>query len=65
MGSGFVDRIETELRALTAEPGARLPGERRLAARARSALEGVAVPADLLRLLRTYAADGSPARRSR
>ena len=30
MGDGFVDRIEVELQALSAEPGARLPGDRRL-----------------------------------
>ena len=32
MGDGFVDRIEHELQALSAEPGARLPGDRRLRA---------------------------------
>lgn len=64
MGAGFVDRIETEVRALAAEPGARLPGERRLAKRARTAAEGVSVPADLARLLHEYADHGSPARRS-
>ena len=61
MGPSFVDRIETELRALDAEPGARLPGDRRLAERVRTATEGVSVPAELMALLRDYAEHGSPA----
>jgi len=64
MGAGFVDRIEHELRALTAEPGARLPGARRLEHRRRAASEGVGVPDELMAVLRAYAADGSPARRT-
>ena len=35
MGDGFVDRIETVLQALSAEPGARLPGRPPAAAPAR------------------------------
>ena len=32
-GDGFVDRLEIELAAMTAQPGVRLPGDRRLADR--------------------------------
>jgi (2R)-3-sulfolactate dehydrogenase (NADP+) len=61
MGPGFVDRIETELQALAAEDGARLPGDARLASRRRTAQHGVEVPADLMALLTEYAEHGSPA----
>ncbi len=64
MGDSFEDRIEQELRALSAEPGARLPGDRRLQHRRVAASDGVEVPDDLMALLRAYAADGSPARRT-
>ena len=62
MGAGFVDRIEVVLQALSAEPGARLPGDRRLEQRRRAATEGVEVPDDLMAVLEAYAANGSPAR---
>jgi (2R)-3-sulfolactate dehydrogenase (NADP+) len=39
--------MTTLLEAIAAEPGARLPGTRRLANRRRAAAEGVAVPAAL------------------
>jgi (2R)-3-sulfolactate dehydrogenase (NADP+) len=61
MGPGFVDRIETELQALTAEPGARLPGDRRLASRVHAAAHGVEVPAALMAVLTEYAEHGSSA----
>jgi (2R)-3-sulfolactate dehydrogenase (NADP+) len=61
MGHGFQDRIEVELRALTTQPGVRLPGDRRLASRAHTAVHGVAVPAALMALLTEYAEHGSPA----
>ena len=61
MGSGFVDRIETELSAMTALPGVRLPGDRRLANRARAARHGVEVPDHLMTTLWAYAEHGSPA----
>jgi (2R)-3-sulfolactate dehydrogenase (NADP+) len=64
MGEGFVDRIEDELRALSAEPGARLPGDRRLQHRRATAGDGVEVPDDLLAVLQAYATHGSPARRT-
>ena len=60
-GDGFVDRVEVELAALTAEPGVRLPGARRLDERRRATLDGVSVPAALMDVLRRYATDGSPA----
>ena len=51
-GEGFGRRVETLLAAIAAQPGTRLPGERRLAARARARAEGVEIPdalhADLL-----------------
>jgi len=43
----FEARMAALLDALAAEPGARLPGTRRLANRARAAAEGVAIPAAL------------------
>ena len=64
MGDGFVDRIERELQALSAEPGARLPGDRRLANRRAAARDGVRVPDDLMAVLTAYATDGSPATRT-
>jgi len=62
MGDGFVDRIEHELRTLAAEPGVRLPGDRRLDHRKSAATNGVEVPDDLMDVLDEYAANGSPAR---
>jgi (2R)-3-sulfolactate dehydrogenase (NADP+) len=44
---GYDARMTTLLEAIAAEPGARLPGTRRLANRRRAAAEGVAVPAAL------------------
>lgn len=41
--AGFIDRIEDLAAAVLAQPGARLPGDRRLAARATAAREGVAI----------------------
>jgi (2R)-3-sulfolactate dehydrogenase (NADP+) len=64
MGPGFIDRLEVEFTALAAEPGARLPGDRRLSERAQSEQHGVEVPDDLFALLSDYATNGSPARRS-
>jgi (2R)-3-sulfolactate dehydrogenase (NADP+) len=43
----FESRMATLLEALAAEPGARLPGTRRIANRARAATEGLAVAAPL------------------
>jgi len=60
-GTGFIDRIETELAAMTDQPGVRLPGDRRLASRAEAAVRGVDVPVDLMALLDDYAVNGSRA----
>jgi (2R)-3-sulfolactate dehydrogenase (NADP+) len=49
----FDARMATLLEAMAAEPGARLPGVRRLANRARAAAEGVAIPATLHAEIRT------------
>ena len=61
MGAGFVDRIEHELRTLSAEPGVRLPGDRRLEHRRSAERTGVEVPDDLMAVLNEYAVHGSPA----
>ncbi|MEY2755273.1 MAG: hypothetical protein RJB65_1631, partial [Actinomycetota bacterium] len=58
----FLDRLEREFTALAAEPGVRLPGDRRHADRARAAEHGVEVPDDLMALLEDYATNGSPYR---
>jgi len=55
-GPTFCDRIETLCAAMLADPAVRLPGERRLAARARYARDGIPVPAKLLAELRQRAA---------
>ncbi|MFG1346688.1 Ldh family oxidoreductase [Xanthobacter autotrophicus DSM 431] len=47
-GPDYLVRLETLLGAILAQEGVRLPGERRLKARAASAAEGISVPADLL-----------------
>ena len=46
--SVFFDRVEALIREMTTEPGVRLPGERRDALAARSAVEGVEIPPALL-----------------
>ena len=43
----YDERMATLLAAIAAEPDARLPGTRRLANRARAAVDGLAVPAAL------------------
>ena len=51
----FLDRLEVLLGAIEDEPGARLPGARRLALRHKAAAEGIAVPPALLDQLRALA----------
>jgi (2R)-3-sulfolactate dehydrogenase (NADP+) len=63
-GPSHLDRLEQEFTALAAEPGVRLPGDRRLAERARAEREGVSVPDDLMTLLDDYALHGAPVMRS-
>lgn len=53
-GDAFVARVEVELAALTEQDGVRLPGDRRLAHRARAAADGVVVPAALIAVLTAY-----------
>jgi (2R)-3-sulfolactate dehydrogenase (NADP+) len=64
MGPAFVERLEHEFTTLAAEPGVRLPGDRRHADRAHAEVHGVEVPDDLMAVLTEYATHGSPARRS-
>lgn len=47
-GGSYAERLEVLLAAVTDQPGARLPGARRIGARARSANEGIDVPDELL-----------------
>jgi (2R)-3-sulfolactate dehydrogenase (NADP+) len=51
----FLDRLEVLLAMLEAEPGARLPGARRLALRQQAETEGIAVPLPLLARIRALA----------
>ncbi len=55
-GGRFADVLGIVIAAFTAEPGARLPGSRRKAARARAEREGVAVDAALLARVRALIA---------
>ncbi|BBK42377.1 sulfolactate dehydrogenase [Allostella vacuolata] len=54
-GPGFLDRVAVLLAAAAGQDGVRLPGDRRLAARARASEEGVGVPDALLADLRARA----------
>lgn len=54
----FGSRLETMLNALAEEPGARLPGDRRLASRLEVAQKGVEVPDELLARLTDLAGAG-------
>ena len=51
-GGGFVDRLEILIAALEDQPGARLPGTRRLTARQAAARDGLAVAASTLAEIR-------------
>jgi (2R)-3-sulfolactate dehydrogenase (NADP+) len=55
-GSGFAARVATLAKAILDQKGTRLPGDRRLALRAKSAEDGIAVPAELLVDLKRRAA---------
>lgn len=48
-------RLARLLDGMASQPGVRLPGDRRLAARARTAREGIAIPAALHERIRAYA----------
>jgi (2R)-3-sulfolactate dehydrogenase (NADP+) len=54
-GDSFSERLELLIAAIEGQEGARLPGSRRLEARARAAREGLAVPAALLAEIRALA----------
>ncbi|NBN62715.1 Ldh family oxidoreductase [Microvirga tunisiensis] len=54
-GGVFYERMAVLVAAIGAEEGARLPGSRRLEARARAAREGLAVPRPILREIRAIA----------
>jgi len=43
-GDGFGERVEALCQAMLSEPGTRVPGERRLALRAKAAEQGVEIP---------------------
>lgn len=58
-GPGFTARVDLLFSAMLSEPGTRLPGDRRLAAR-RSHADGIAIDNTLLSLIHTYADTGSP-----
>jgi len=62
-GEGFGARVEALCGAILAQPGTRLPGDRRLAARARAVSEGVEIPEALHAELvaRGEALGGTPA----
>ena len=47
LGERFADRIESLIQAMTAQPGVRLPGAKRIATRAIAAAQGVTVPKTL------------------
>jgi (2R)-3-sulfolactate dehydrogenase (NADP+) len=53
----FAERVETLIAAMTADPGVRLPGERRNANRERARRDGVNVPADLLAKIHSLAGE--------
>ncbi len=56
--AAYNGRIETMLNALAAEPGVRLPGERRHEYRTRAAQEGIEVPLELIDRLEAFAVSG-------
>lgn len=58
-GAHFSSALESMLGAMLQTPAVRLPGDRRLAARAAHA-DRIEVPAELVRLLERYGAQGSP-----
>ncbi|GAB4172896.1 MAG: Ldh family oxidoreductase [Thalassobaculales bacterium] len=60
-GRDSAARTEEMIAAILAQPGARLPGDRRLAARRRAATEGVDIPAPLLADIRSRAEAGNQA----
>ncbi len=64
MGPAFLERLEHEFSSLAAEPGVRLPGDRRHHGRTHAEQHGVDVPDDLMAVLTEYAERGAPSQRS-
>jgi (2R)-3-sulfolactate dehydrogenase (NADP+) len=60
----FFERVETLIAAMTEDPAVRLPGDRRLANRARAARDGVIVPAELLAKIGALASEAHPVKAS-
>jgi (2R)-3-sulfolactate dehydrogenase (NADP+) len=60
-GAGASERLERLFSAIADQEGARLPGDRRLAARARTTRDGIAIPAALLARIEGYAGAGAAA----
>jgi (2R)-3-sulfolactate dehydrogenase (NADP+) len=60
----FFERVETLIAAMREDPAVRLPGDRRLANRARAAREGVSVPAELLAKIGVLAGEADPVKAS-
>ncbi len=56
-GAGFARRVGTLAAAVLAQPGTRLPGERRFAARAKAARDGIVIPDALAQELEQRAAN--------
>ena len=61
-GDDAAGRLESLFHAIADQPGARLPGTRRLEARARTAQDGVTIPRALHDRLRSYLRDSGPLR---
>jgi (2R)-3-sulfolactate dehydrogenase (NADP+) len=57
----YLERVETLIAAMIAEPQVRLPGERRLKNREKAAHEGIALPAELFAKIRALAGEQSHA----
>jgi len=55
-GSAFTERLDVLIRAILDQEGTRLPGERRLAARAAAEREGIAIPLSLFEELQALSA---------
>ena len=54
-GPGFSERLERLFAAISEQEGARLPGQGRLAARQRTATEGITISEKLLATIKGYA----------
>lgn len=57
----YLERVETLVAAMLADPQVRLPGERRVASREKAARDGVAIAPELLARIRSLAGEATPA----